>query len=219
MPFTSASTLRDALKAWSKDPTLTTATLDDCIRLAEVELNRDLPINAARDFETLTGSTSSRVLTPATNFVEPIALYITTWGDYEPLTLLPDGKMAYSDSGNGVPSAWAVVGTGSAKTIELDVPCDQAHTFEFYRRGAALNLASVDPNWLLTNHPDVYFEATKAQVHYYKEDFGKGDRCLARSKMLARSIAIQENKALGRARVTVDPALVRPGRFSITTGD
>ena len=51
------------------------------IALGESRLNRDLPLRVMEVDTTLTGATSSRELTLPSDFVEPISLHLTSYGD------------------------------------------------------------------------------------------------------------------------------------------
>lgn len=130
------------------------AAVPSFIRMAESKLNRRLQLRVMQVDADLVGTVGSRLMPLPADFVEPYALHLTTSGVREMRGPDIAGQMPIGSS-NGTPSRWCVNG----ENIELDTPCDQAHTFSLrYRKSFALSEAA-PTNWLLDNHPDVYLQA------------------------------------------------------------
>src|SRR4051812_21707199 len=144
MSVSTYTELQTAVQTWL-DRTDLSSVAADFITLAESRLNRVLSSSRLNLVDgSLTGSTSSRSVALPTGFVEPIALFLTTFGVRTMLAPKVAGTFEYGTT-SGVPSAWCINGSN----IDLDVPCDQAHTFSFrYRK--KLDIASDTTNWLLT---------------------------------------------------------------------
>ena len=140
------------------------------IQLAEAKLSRELgPLEGDT---TLTGVVGSRSLDiSALSIVEPISLWLTPVAGADEIPLQPQSPndLPFA-AGQGEPTMWAY---DSEDAIKLDRPCDQAYSFRFRYRGP-LSLATTDPNWLLTNHPDVYLAATLMWGAGYNESWENG---------------------------------------------
>lgn len=167
MALANYTDLKASVTDWMARSDLT-GNAEDFITLAEARLNRELPV--VETDTTLTGSIGSRVLdTSALSLVTAIALTLTTDGDERVLVQKVDGTIPYEDT-NGEPAFWMMDGTN----IDLDRPCDEAHTFRFrYRERFALSDAA-PTNWLLTNYPDVYLAACLMWGHGYVQAFDQG---------------------------------------------
>lgn len=154
MALDTYANLKTAVGTWMNRSDLTGGTASDFITLFEARANRELPLRVNWTTSTPTGTVGLRTLALATSpaYVEALALFLTTYSPrHIELTKVANGTIEYQTS-NGTPSAWTIAGTN----IELNCPCDQAHTFLFrYRQ--AFNLSdSTTTNWLLANHPDAY---------------------------------------------------------------
>ena len=187
------------------------AAVPGFVRLAEAHLNRELqPLFTETDLP-LTGEVGSRFLALPGDFVEPISLHLTTGSCY--IELRPDvaGEMPLQTS-NGRPNAWAINGSN----IQIDTPCDAAHSFALrYRAKFALSEAK-PTNWLIENHPDVYLAASLG----WGAAFVMDDPQLAKWKAIAEEAVNSIGWQASRSRLTtatVDPALLT-SRFSITHG-
>lgn len=215
MAITNYSELQSAIRSWgarSDTTTVSNAQIEECIALCEDRLETLLPVREAVDFETLTGTIDSRVLTPANGFVEARALYMTTFGgSHERLTPFTKGVVPY-DLTAGVPDGWTTVG----QTIELNKPCDQAHTFEFLRRVKIYDLANTDPNWVLTNHPGVYLAGSMVEFYSFIQEFDKSAGWEQRFQNLISDIRDIEETSPGQA--FVDAALSLSPGFNIESG-
>jgi len=217
MAITSYSELQSAIRAWTarSDTTIIDNTqVQEFIKLAENRMEVLLPIRAQTDFETLTGTTSSRVLTPTSGFSVAYELFLTTFTDHQRLTPFSHGAVPY-DSTNRVPTGWTVIG----QTLELDAPCDQAHTFEFLRRVRLYDLATTDPNWLLTNYPGVYLAGSLVEFYRFAQDPEKEGMWEARFQELIEGIKNVEESSIKMGQAFVDPALISWGLFNINSGD
>lgn len=185
----------------------------DFVTLAESTLNTICPLNINRVDLAMTCAADSRnPITFPTDFVEPIALFLTT-SDRVLLTPKIAGTFAYGTT-SGTPSAWCINGAA----IDLDVPCAAAETLSFrYRKSFALS-DSTPTNWLLTNHPDVYLEACMIEVEKFLKDW---DAAAARTTMLGAKVELvlqKESRSHTLAPLTLDAALTPRPHFNYTAG-
>lgn len=192
-----------------------TNQVSDFVTLCEARLNRILPIRTKETDQTLTATISSRVMTPATAFREPISLYRTTNSLYEWMRPFVVGAVAYGIA-DGVPSGWGVNG----QTIELDVPCAVAETFVFRSLGT-LALSDTSPtNWLLTNHPDVYLYGSLVQALAFMKNITYAAAWKGAFEEAISEITEQESRSKAMATLTVDEALLSigsSGAYNINT--
>lgn len=207
------------IRTWMDLPTgvMTDATASDVVTLAEAGLNRELgPVETNAS---LTGTVDSRSLTISSlSIVEPIALFIAdpSSEDENKVQQQAPAAMAYGDT-SGRPAQWCY---DSATALKLDRPCDMAYAFRFrYRERFALS-DSVTTNWLLTNHPDIYFAACMMWGATYPADTQKG---FAWNALLEKELATLKRVigAQHKGTLRVDPALARIGSrstFNYTTG-
>jgi hypothetical protein len=185
-----------------------TGQVVDWIALAEARLNREL--GAVEVDTTLTGVVGSNAISISSlSIVQPIALFLAETGRDE-REIDPATEGAYPvRTTSGRPLKWSIDGTA----INFDCPLDSAYPFRFrYRQRFALSVT--DPNWLLTNHPDVYLAATIMWGAGYNEDWPNGaiwktvlDEAIPQVKH-----SIAQSK---RATLTVDPGLTRKGRYTL----
>jgi hypothetical protein len=211
MAITTYAELQTAVTDWMTRSNLS-GRAADFIALAEARLNREIP--AVETDETLTGTaTSRRISISALSMVEPIALFLAKSGqDEREIQQKPDGSFPYLNT-EGEPSFYAIDG----ENIDFDRPLDEAYPFRFrYRQKFALS-DSATTNWLLTNHPDVYLAATLVwggvfirNPQYSAIFAGSLDNGIAD---VCNQIA-QKNRGV----LTVDRALLSPGRFDFNTG-
>lgn len=180
--------------------------LPDFVKLAETAINRELQLTAKELDTTLTATPSSRNLSLPSDFVEPISLYLTTYGREDYLPMLAKGTFE-QNLDNAVPVAWAIDRSGSSNGyIALDSPADQAHTFRFFYRGR-LNLAVDSTNWLMTNNPDVYLFRTLAEAFSFARNVNAAGAWLARAQQAMADVAFVESRSVAAALRT-DAALV-----------
>ena len=214
MAITSYSTLKTAMATWIVRDDATDAQMSEFVSVFEARANVELPLRTAEVDTTLTGSTSSRQLTLPSDFLEPVALFLTTYGTQQKLSPIISGNYEL-DTSNGPPSAWAINGSN----IDLDCPCDQAHTFTFRYRMKLLNLASTDPNWLLTNHPNVYLWGSLVEFATWARDAEAISLYNGRYEDARDAVAWLTARSKATAPLRVDPALVAARSFNINSGD
>jgi hypothetical protein len=198
-----------------RSDTTFTNRVTEFITLAESRINRQLQGRQSEADATLTGTLGSRnlALSGTTRFVAPIALFLTTFGDQTMLTPMISGTFEQGTS-NGVPSAWSIDGTN----IELNCPCDQAHTFLF-RYWQGFNIASTSTNWLLTDHSDVYLFGTLAEAFGFVRDGEMAPFYDQKFERALKQVKWKESRSKTPATLTVDPALLgRNGGFNINEG-
>ncbi len=140
------------------------ANVPAAVKLAEAKLNRKL--GAIESDATLTGTIDSRVVSISSlSIVQPVALFLARAGQNEAeLDPMAPENLPYA-SGSSVPRYYAINGS----TITFDRPLLEAYPFRFRYR-EKLALATTSPNWLLTNHPDVYLAATMVWGFNFQED-------------------------------------------------
>jgi hypothetical protein len=206
--------LKSAVETWlsRQGDSDITGNAGDFVSLAGARLNRDLPLRMMQTTTTLTGTASSRELALPTDYIEPYALHLTTSGQEAVLKPEVAGNFLYGTIA-GTPTAWCINGAN----IDLDVPCDQAHTFSFrYRKTFTLS-DSETTNWLLTNHPDCYLAAVMVEACVFADD-PRASGWEQRLQAAIASIAETDARSVAVATLNVDPVLVGRGRFDYTTG-
>lgn len=190
---------------------------DNIIKLAEAQLNRELP--AVETDSTLTGVLNSRRIDiTSISLVEPIALFITIGTEETQLRPDPDGDTAYTTV-SGQPISWALDGTGSY--IDFNCPLDSAYSFRFRNVQRFALATSGATNWLLTNHPDVYLAACVVWGYARMEDIQNAAQW---TQQLADGIRGVKRvlMRLKKRTLTVDPMFTMIGNrggFNINTGD
>lgn len=152
--ITNYTELKAAIPVWMyRDDMLPDVQAAEFIQLAEGRLNREL--DTVSTDSTLTGVVGSRRIDISSLSLEtPVALHIKENGVETQIGLSGEGTFPYTDT-NGKPSIWGIEGDN----IDFNCPCDQAYSFRltYYQRFALSDGAPT--NWLLTNHPDIYFAA------------------------------------------------------------
>lgn len=199
--------------AWRTEDSEFEDAIDGMIQMAGARLNRKLPLRAMEAEAVLTGTVGSRSIPLPGDYLVPIALRLTTFGD--PTALQPSiaGDMALHDS-RGVPTAWCIDG----ETIALDHLCDQAHSFLFrYRRSYVLS-ESMTTNWLIEHHPDIYLAAVCTWGGIFMRDPEETARQNTILEEGIEDLTWQESQAIAIAPAGVDAALVGRDRFNIVTG-
>lgn len=183
------------------------------IGLAEAALNRKLPLREMCVNASLTGVIGSREISLPSDYFEPYAMWLTTYGDERELAPAIREQLPVCLS-NSEPTAWAIDGSN----IVFDCRCDRAHSFTFrYRKKFALS-DSETTNWLLANHPDVYLAAALVWGGVFMRDTAEA----APWKMIlddaVNDLAWTEARSIAIAPLTVDAALATRGGFNIYTG-
>lgn len=216
MAITTYAELQTAINNWTDRSGQADFTnrLTEFITLAENRLNRVLPVRTAEVDTTLTGTLSSRLIALPPDFREPVALFLTTFGVQEELAPIMPGQYAL-ETFDGVPNAWMINGTN----IELDTPCDQAHTFKFRYRMQLFDLATTSTNWLLTNHPDVYLFSCLTEAYAWAQEAQKAAAWAQRAQSAIEEVSWQESRSKSVAKLRVDTALQSPGSYNINADD
>lgn len=203
MAISTYAELKTAVANWI-DRTDLSSRVPEWITLAESRINRDLGnLRMAWSNTTLTGSTSSRSLTLPSDFVEAGALFRTTDGNQNEMTTFVNGTMPLSTV-SGTPEHWSINGAN----IDLDCPCDGAHTFLFRYRAKWQLSDSATTSWLLTNHPDVYLSSSLIEAYEFQRDDIGGARQEVKYKAAVDEILENEARSLAVAPLRVDPMLV-----------
>lgn len=178
------------------------------VQLAEAKLNREIP--AIETDATLTGVVGSNAIDISSlSMAQPIALFLAETGrDERKIDPAMEGTFPVSAT-SGRPSQWSIDGSN----INFDRPLDSDYPFRFrYRQ--KLSLATSDPNWLLTNHPDVYLAATMMWGAGYNENWSNGQIWKA---ILDEAIPQIRNQIAQsrRAVLRVDTALAGSRSYSV----
>lgn len=215
MAFSNLSDLKTEIQKYrGRSDTAFTDRLDGFVALFESRANVELPIRTAEVDTTLTGTIDSRSIPLPSDFLEPISLDLTTFGTEDHLAPIIAGNYSLELT-SGVPSVWMINGAN----LDLDKPCDQAHTFKFRYRMKRLDLATTDPNWLLTNHPDVYLYGCLREAAIFSQD---DDAALRYENLYMQAkdrVAWLESRSKSVAPLRVDAGLVSASSFNINSGD
>lgn len=212
---TSYSTLRTAIAERRErvSDSAYEALTADFVAYAEAHLNRQAPVRLAEVNTTLTATPASRFVALPTDYLEAIGLWRTTTGSDVPMTQLGAAAMAASDTAT-TPEYWAIDGSN----VAFQAPADSAHTFRLRYRKKLFDLATTDPNWLLTNHPDVYLYAALVEAADHEMDDAASVKY---SVKLERAMGqVRWLEARGKAApLRVDPALMGRPAYNHTTGE
>lgn len=213
MAISNYSELQTAITNWNiRSDTAFTNRVTEFITLAEARINRALDGRQSEADTTLTGTLGSRNLSLPSGFIEAVALFLTTFGDQQMLKPMVSGAYEQSTT-NGTPDAWAIDGT----VIELDCPCDRAHTFLF-RYKSTLSIASTSTNWLLTAYPDVYLFAALVEAFGFARNMDAAGAYNQRFLAALDEMMWRESRNKAVATLSVDPALVGNTSFNINEG-
>lgn len=188
------------------------ALTPDFIALCENKLNRIAPVRLSQVNTTLTATPSSRYVALPSDFVEAYALFRTTDGDEVEMARIAGGVVGL-ETADGTPRMWGISGSN----IELDCPADSAHTFRLYYRKKLFDLATTDPNWLLTNHPDVYLYGSLVEAADHEFDDAAVAKYDTRFQRALDDVRWLESQAQ-RVPLRVDAALLNPRPFDYATG-
>lgn len=203
------SELQSAIKTYIGDSSLSDATVQTYIQLAEAQLNRRL--KSVRADASLTGTAdSANIDVSSYKVIRPQALWLTTYDVDERLLYKADGTFAYEDN-SAHPTIWTL--DSDNDTINFNCPLDQAHTFRLRYVGRFALSESATTNQLLTDHPDVYLAACLVWGGIRNQDteFVAGQRTLLEGFISEASNYLAQ---VDRGQLTVDPALVGLGRGS-----
>lgn len=152
------------------DRTADSAVFDDCISLAEAEINRRLALNLVRPMHTVSSATiAAEFVAQPTGLVDVDSFRI----DDAPIHYTaPENLQAMFDKNDetGQPRFYTLIGT----EFRFYPTPDQSYTASLIYWGKVPALTSGAPtNWLLSAHPDVYFHGVLA--HAYQEYFDQAN--------------------------------------------
>lgn len=218
MALSTYTELQAAVKAWLQRDDMDTV-IPDMIALCEKNVSRRLRI--AELEETFTTSPLTETTALPADFWEMRTLTISYSGvRYAPRFVLPqtlDALKTVTPTVTGVPEVYTI----RDQIIEVFPAPDSSATYTmfgtYYEKLVAL--ATTSPNWLLTNHPDIYLFGSLAA----SEMFSRDDQRVPLWKQAFEEAVSQLVRADDRKRfvkgVSVDLGL--PGcasRASIETG-
>lgn len=191
------------------------ALLPQFIQLAETTINRVLKLERATVDSPLTGTIGSRFIALPDDFISPVTLWQEwPWGREE-RRFVPASAME-TTIGSSFPDFWTVDGANIAFERELD----QAYSYTL-RNVQGLALSDAQPtNWLLTNHPDVYFHGTLLEAFLDTENDAQAGVAKSRFDAGLAEVDLLALRTRTLATLSVDPALrVRSGGFNIYRGE
>src|SRR5262245_47651538 len=111
MTIANYTDLKTAIETWlaRAGDTAISGNAADLVTLCESRLNRKLPLRVMWINTTLTGTLGSRSIALPSDFVEPEALFITTFGARTRLTPFVAGTIE-EQVPNGTPVGWCIDG-------------------------------------------------------------------------------------------------------------
>lgn len=203
MSITTYSELQTAVGDWlHRTDLLTNGKIKDFIALAEVQINNILKSQPGEREVDLVTTIGSRFVSLPSDYVDPIALWLTEYTPRDKLPYVLPSELPVDDTPT-TPMYWAIDGT----SIALDVPSDQLYSLKFRYKAKYQLSDSAPTNWLLTNHPDVYLFGALAAGSAYTRDFDsapKWEQFFIQNLLSARN---KEMRATGLSNLRVDPAL------------
>ncbi|WP_309607151.1 hypothetical protein [Phenylobacterium sp.] len=212
MAITTYAELQAAAANWLVRGDLT-ARVAEFIDLAEARLNRVLRARLAETEVAMSATVGVRMIPLPAAFAEPLALWLVSGGERQPLRFAEPRLMAVSST-PGRPCAWGIDGGNLA----FERPCDAAYGLVL-RMLTKFSLSDTAPtNSLLTDHPDAYLFATLCEAAPFLRD---ADLAGAYEARLDRAIAeINAKDARARAPRTLVPDTPRraAATFDITRG-
>lgn len=192
-----------------------TANIPTFIQLAETRINRALKLVAKEVDSALVGVIGSRFIALPSAYVSPITLWQEwSWGREE-IRFIPAAEMQ-TTIGATNPQFWTIDGSN----IAFERTLDQAYSFTL-RNTQALALSDAFPtNWLLTNHPDVYYNGALFEAFEDAENENQRDRADSRFLAALAEVDLLKLRANTLTTLSVDPALrIHRGGFDIRRGD
>lgn len=208
MSISNYTELKTAIANWLHISSLS-GTIPDFITLAEVSINRRL---RARTFETTMDATitaGTRHVALPTDYLEPKALWLTTYTPRQELTYKTPEQMVVITGSTGQPDDWTIDGDNIAVDIDADI--DYSITFRYRQR---FSLSTTNPtNWLLTNHPDIYLYGSLAQSGLYARDNEQLGIWKQSYKDAFDELELQENKHNQLAVLSTDFGGRRPNIY------
>ena len=170
MSLDTYANLKTAILDMIKRPELTTFVVD-AINLTESRINRKLRLLKQETLDTTTydPASASRYLTFPTGMTELLELKIKTQGDddstYINLTYLPTDRIQEKYSGTaGKPQFYTIRNQFEFERLPDVIYTIQQHYLKNW------DIATDSTNWLLTNHPDVYFYGSLVAMELYVQN-------------------------------------------------
>lgn len=218
MSISNYSELQTAVAEWIHRDDLA-ARIPDFIQMGETVLNRKLRTLDMEKIASLTASTSSRFLAYPSGMIEMQALFISN----DSLVSDPNAEIVYIEpstfrdhiqTGSGQPSSYTI-----KDQFEFNIIPDMAYTLEC-RYLKKYDIASDTTNWLLTEYPDLYLNASLAAASLFVVD----DARLGTFKSLTAEGIEEANNAEARKRgnsmayMRCDEAMNGAGSFNINLG-
>jgi len=218
MALANYTDLQQAVQNWAERADLS-IFVPDVITLGEGWINRNVPIRQSWTDLAMTCATSSRNPTTfPTDFLEPGALFLTTFGTRTLLTPFASGTYEVGTF-NGTPRRWAINGAN----IDLDVPCNQTHSFLFrYRKAWTLSVGA-PTNAMLTAHPDLYLSSCLVEMYGIATEGADTDKELtkwvAKRNSIGAEIAELHARSVAVAPLGVEDGLLGASSYNIFTDE
>lgn len=215
MALTTKAGLKTAMQEYATRSDASDSVMDDFITLFEARANIDLKVRGTEVDTTLTGTIDQRTLTLPSDFMEPVALWLTTFGvEDDPLAPIIAGNYPLKHF-SGVPEAWMINGSN----IDLDKLCDQSHTFRFRYRMKGLDLNNTSPNYVLTNYPNVYLWGCLVEFSRWAKAWEQAAFYETMYQQAKNDVVWIQARSKSIAPLRVDEALIAAGGFNINTGE
>ena len=218
--ITDYGSLKTEVIGWAHDDEATDSVVSTCVQLAETYLTQELRTVNQQQSTTLTLTAATQTVAAPTGFVEHISLNYADqsgWPKQVSQTAILDSRDTMQSSGR--PSYYCINADNSF-AFERPASTDYSLTLVYYKR---FDLATDTTNWLLTNHPNVYFWATLQEVASYLRNQNLLQFCHeadGSNKRNAQVAAVIHRDARARrgATLRVDPALMPRATFDIMRG-
>jgi hypothetical protein len=157
MAISNYGQLKTAILNWADDTELT-AVVADFVRLAEVQIRRD--VRTRDQLTAQVGALTDGTAALASNFLEARQLVI----DDEVIEYVPEDVWVTLPNAEN-PQFFTVDGD----SIKVQGGGTDSYTLTYWEKYADLS-ADSDTNWLLTNAPDVYLWGSVAEAYAYTRD-------------------------------------------------
>lgn len=194
-----------------------TSKIPDFITLCEASMNRVLRTRTMETDSSLTLSSGARTVALPSGYEEPISLRLVISGeDREHLTQVLHSQLNINTDSSAArrPEFWAING----ENIEFPNNADQEYTLSFRNLSSSWTLSDVTTtNWLLTNHPDIYFYGS---LFHAAPHLGQDARIPTWNGFYSKALKeVQNNAARSKARITLrtDVPSVTRGGYNINT--
>lgn len=209
MTITTLAELETAVATYSNRTDMT-ARMGEFVTLFEAKANRRLRLPTLERDETLSLTSGNRRVALPSAFIQPLALWIVLDSGREPMTFVPASEMV-TDTTDGRPDYWTIDGG----YVAFEREADQTYTFTL-RCKEGFALATTDPNWLLTHHPDAYLTGCLAELFSLLMDNEQEIKNAGKRDLILNDVAkeIHRSRALAQLRTDTPTRAV----FDITRG-